>query len=162
MKKKIVMMFLLAAVAVTGSFAQDAETSVASNEIFGVELGFVAGYSLLAEEPVAGRQFDLNLNVGENVQVGLIGIDGQSNLAALSMFRFSYFLVPNISLDLYLGKNAAADISSGIGGSFVIASTKGDLGVNTGLKLKSTYLFDETNGIDKGVFTIGLFGSIGL
>lgn len=161
MKKLLVVMVLLALVVPLTVSAQSAD-----NEIFGVQFGFLGGYNLAGDETVVGRDFVLKFTLSDSMQLGFrsISFPGTTTPAAglaYSFLNFSYFLIPQVSIDVMVGSETNANVlAGGVDAAFTLFSSEEEA-FSSALKVKAGYLFDATNGVENGVINAGLVGSIG-
>ena len=160
MKKLLVVMFLLALIVPLTVSAQSAD-----NEIFGVQFGFLGGYNLNADETLVGRDFVLKFTLSDSMQMGFRSISFPGAAApagglAYSFLNFTYFLMPQVSIDVMVGSEATNGLAGGVDAAFNIFSSE-DEAFSSALKVKAGYLFDSTFGVENGVINAGLVGSIG-
>ncbi|MCF7949990.1 MAG: hypothetical protein K9M94_15485 [Spirochaetia bacterium] len=160
MKKLLVVMFLLALVVPLTVSAQSVD-----NEIFGMEFGFLGGYNLAADETVVGNDFALKFTLSDSMQLGFRSISFPGATVPVggldySFLNFTYFLMPQVSIDMMVGSEATNGLAGGVDAAFTLFSSDDDEAFSSGLKVKAGYIFDET-GVDNGVMNAGLVGSIG-
>jgi hypothetical protein len=156
--KKTVLVLLVMAMLIP-SFAGAQEAGKAENKIFNVQLGLLGGYNLGTEDTGAGRDFCLNITLSDQLQVGFRSITNL--IAANSVFlNLSYFLTPQLNLDILVGNDGLGNLAGGIDAGYTIFKGGKDAFTST-LKAKAGYIFEEGNGIGEGAILFGLVSSIG-
>ncbi len=134
------------------------EMGNADHRLFGVQVGFVAGYDLDTDDVVVGRDYGMNFTLSESLQIGFRSISGLLAADAI-LVDFAYYLNPNIAFDLMVGDNGG-DFTAGMEAAYLLFRSPPDEVFSSALKLKAGYLFD-VNGIDLGVMNFGLIGTLG-
>ena len=160
--KRTVLLTVALLLLVSGAlFAQNTD-----NRVFGMELGFLAGYDLGASDSFAGRTFAFYVPVSDSMQFGMKAVDGTVQPAGninYILMSAQYYLSPQLGVEMLVGRETnVGDVGGGANVFFSILKSQPEDGFSSSLKAQAGYLFEATNGVAQGTLNFGLVGSFGL
>ncbi len=162
--KRTVLLTVALLLLVSGAlFAQNTD-----NRVFGMELGFLAGYDLgPTSESFAGRTFAFHVPVSDSMQFGVKAVRGTVQTVGVMnyvLMSAQYFLSPQLGVEVMAGQenNLNNDVAGGANVFFSILKSQSEEGLSSSLKAQAGYLFDVTEGLAEGTLNFGLVGSFGL
>ncbi len=132
----------------------------------GIENGVIFGYNLGTSNIGSGNFVSLNLTVSKNVETSFTYINGDGvNFYNYNLLGISYLFSSKLGLNISVGQKtlpAPAAAVAGTGIYYAIFEKVFDNTINTDFKFKLNYLYDFTNGVEAGVLSFSLSGSIGI
>jgi hypothetical protein len=144
-------------------FAQNTD-----HRVFGMEMGFLAGYDLGQSDTFSGRTFSFFLPVSDSMQFGLEAITGNVNSTPIVSINYvlvsaQYFLSPKLGVEMLAGQETnVTDVGGGANVFFNILKNQPENGFSSSLKVQGGYLFEAGTGVDNGTLNFGLVGSFGI
>jgi len=160
--KRTVLLTVALLLLVSGAlFAQNTD-----NRVFGMELGFLAGYDLGQDDTFAGRTFSFLLPVGNSMQFGLKTVNGTVQAAVpinYILMSAQYYLSSKLGVEMLAGQETnVTDVGGGANVFFNILKSKPEDSLSSSLKVQGGYLFEAGTGVTNGTVNFGLVGSFGL